>query len=205
MTPFINPHNRMNYFQPNHSYLSRLPGYNPVINFSNKGNHQDDKLKNKAVRKDMPLKQDELYIILADDDSDDRELFGEVIKDTGLKVKLDFAEDGRELLAMLESSAKELPQLIFLDLNMPNKSGTECLEIIRSSEKLKHLPVVIYSTSASIKDIDETFERGANLYIRKPSSYHDLLSMAKRVLMLDWEKYKARASKANFIFSDKTK
>jgi CheY-like chemotaxis protein len=196
----------MNHYLQNH--YSNLPGHihhNPIINFSTRENNHEEKLKNKSVRKDVPLTNDKLYIILADDDADDRELFGEIITETGFNIKLDYAEDGRELLNMLQTPSRELPNMIFLDLNMPNKSGIQCLEVIRNSERLKHIPVIIYSTSASMNDIDETYEKGANLYVRKPSSYHDLLGMARTVLKLDWDNYQSKGLKTNFVFSSKTK
>ncbi len=183
-----------------------LPGksnYHPAINFTNKEEPHPEKHKSISERKNTSLPKDDLYIILADDDADDRELFGEVIEETGLKVKLDYAEDGKDLLNMLESSNRELPHVVFLDLNMPNKGGKECLDVIRSSDRLKNIPVVIYSTSSSLNDIDDTFEKGANLYVRKPSSYHDLLSMARTVLLLDWEQYQPKSSKAKFVYSQK--
>jgi CheY-like chemotaxis protein len=195
--------NTMNYQQR----LHRLPGQqiNPPIILSTLENNKDEKMKNTSVQKDLPLKQGTLSILLADDDADDRELFGEVISETGIKVKLEFAEDGKDLMTMLENPSRELPDIIFLDLNMPNKSGKECLEMIRRSDRLKHIPIVIYSTSSSLNDIDDTFERGANLYVRKPSSYHDLLAMATSVLKINWEYYQPRSSKSNFVFQQRSK
>jgi len=183
--------------------LHHFPGrnnYNPDIVFSNKETPQDDKMKNKSASKEPDLKKDPLYIILADDDEDDRELFAEAMQESGHKIKLDFAEDGKELLAILDAAEKELPHMIFLDLNMPNKSGKECLEYIRQSVRLKDIPIIIYSTSSSTQDIDETFEKGANLYISKPTSYNDLLSMAKNVLAFNWNDYLPKTSKNQFVF-----
>ncbi len=196
----------MKHIQQNfNNYLPWRDHYNPLIILSNKEHPLDEKAKNKSVQKNRPLKKDSLYIILADDDEDDRELFSEVIDETGLNVKLDYAEDGKELLKMLNSASRELPHMIFLDLNMPNKGGKECLDAIRASEYLKNIPVIIYSTSSSHNDIEETFEKGANLYVRKPTSYKELLNMARMVLSLNWENYKPRASKTNFVFSHKTR
>jgi CheY-like chemotaxis protein len=189
--------------------LSRqLPGrgnYNPAIIFSTNNPPNGETGKNKLEHKDIPLKSDTLYIILADDDQDDRELFSEVIGESGINVKLECAEDGKELISLLESPAAELPNMIFLDLNMPNKGGKECLEVIRNSKRLQDIPVIIYSTSSSPNDINETFDLGANLYVRKPTSYSDLLTMARTVLNMNWDNYKPKESKTNFVFSVKTK
>ncbi len=146
----------------------------------------------------------ELYIILADDDSDDRELFSEAIEETNFQVKLDTAEDGETFLCVLKSS-KNLPDIIFLDLNMPNKNGKECLAELRSSVKYNQVPVIIYSTSSSKRDIDEVYEKGANLYISKPSSFQELKRIANEVLTLDWEKYKPKSCRRTFVFTKKSK
>jgi CheY-like chemotaxis protein len=150
------------------------------------------------VRANKPI-----IVFLADDDSDDRAMFEEVITEIDSSIQLTCAEDGRVLLQLLESRKSPLPHLIFLDLNMPNKNGKECLDEIRKSERLKNIPIVIYSTSSSPKDIDETFEKGANLYVRKPSSFNELRAITSDVLSLDWEKHKPFCAKNIFVFSYK--
>jgi CheY-like chemotaxis protein len=145
-----------------------------------------------------------LSIVLADDDTDDREMFAEVIGELNAGIQLTCAEDGMVLLKLLQATEQPLPQLIFLDLNMPNKNGKECLDEIRKSERLKHIPVVIYSTSSSPKDIEDTFEKGANLYVRKPSSFNELRNITRTVLSLDWNHYRPNALRSMFVFSNKT-
>jgi len=75
-----------------------------------------------------------------------------------------------------------LPHLLFLDLNMPRKNGFECLKEIRNNEKLKDIPIAIYSTSAAEKDIDETFNNGANIYIKKPNDFNLLEQVLFKVI-----------------------
>jgi CheY-like chemotaxis protein len=140
------------------------------------------------------------FIVLADDDADDRDLFSEAVADCGFKVKVETASDGVELIHMLKNK-NEMPELIFLDLNMPNKNGRDCLIEIRKSEELKHIPIVIYSTSSSRSDIDFTYENGANLFIRKPSSFRELVQIARKVLALDWKEFQPKSNKAHYVFS----
>jgi CheY-like chemotaxis protein len=142
-------------------------------------------------------------IFLADDDADDRAMLQEVITEIDSTIQLICAEDGSLLLQLLQSKQYSLPDLIFLDLNMPNKNGKECLDEIRKSERLKHIPIVIYSTSSSPKDIEDTFDKGANLYIRKPSSFNELRAITKEVLSLNWEYHKPFTMKNIFVFSHK--
>lgn len=142
-----------------------------------------------------------VVIFLADDDVDDRSMFEEVITEIDQSIQLTCVEDGMMLLQLLKSENNDLPHLIFLDLNMPNKNGKECLDEIRKSERLKHIPVVIYSTSSSPKDIDDTFDKGANLYVRKPSSFNELRSITRAVLSIDWQIHKPYEMKSIYVFS----
>jgi CheY-like chemotaxis protein len=139
-----------------------------------------------------------LRILLADDDPDDRELFTEAINEYNADV--DSVPNGVELMQVLNNNSAR-PDLIFLDLNMPEKGGKECLQEIRSNEKLKDIPVIIYSTSSSKKDIDETFELGANLYITKPSSFSDLRKTVKEIMSFDWSNYQPNSKRNSFVFS----
>jgi len=142
-----------------------------------------------------------LYIVLADDDADDREMFMEAVGEIRDNVAVSCAEDGNHLLALLDSETKCLPHIIFLDLNMPNKNGKECLVEIRKAPNLQHIPIVIYSTSTSPSDIDDTFEKGANLYLRKPYSYNDLIVIMQKILIIDWKQQQPQASRNAFVFS----
>lgn len=136
-------------------------------------------------------------IMIADDDADDRDLFEDAITDANASV--DSASDGFELMQMLKNGLT-LPDCIFLDLNMPEKSGKECLQEIRGHERLKHVPVIVYSTSSSKKDIDDTFELGANLYITKPNSFTELKNTVKSILLLDWSKHRPKSKKDTYVF-----
>jgi len=75
-----------------------------------------------------------------------------------------------------------LPNIIFLDLNMPIKNGIECLKEIRANERFKNLVLVIYSTSGSEHDIQEAFINGANIYIKKPNNFAELKANLAKVI-----------------------
>jgi CheY-like chemotaxis protein len=148
-------------------------------------------------------KKKEIRIILADDDQDDRELFAEAVEQH-MQVHFQSATDGMELMEMLNNT-KDLPDIIFLDLNMPGKTGKECLEEIRRNSRLSKIQVVIYSTSLNRKDIDDTFSMGANLYIRKPNTFKELTEVIRKVFAIDWDDHKPKMHKQRFIFSNKSK
>ena len=117
-------------------------------------------------------------IILADDDADDRDLFEEAIASIDPEIGVAMAHDGEELCLMLERNEVH-PDVIFLDLNMPRKNGKECLAEIRGNSNWKDIPVIIYSTSLSQRDIDECFQLGATSYILKPNSFEELKNILR--------------------------
>lgn len=141
-----------------------------------------------------------MNITLADDDADDRMLFEDAIGDIQIETRLSLFDNGQQLMDYLISSNAILPEIIFLDLNMPIKNGMQCLKEIRAHEKLRHLCVAIYSTSSSEKDIEETFINGANIYINKPNSYSQLKKSIEKVLKLNWQYHTSSLNKDNFLF-----
>jgi CheY-like chemotaxis protein len=116
-----------------------------------------------------------LNILLADDDADDRFFFDKVLKKLPLPTRLATVADGEKLMTYLSENYWDLPDVLFLDLNMPRKNGLECLVEIKNNEKLKDLPVVIYSTHLHEKDAGLLFEKGAHYYIRKT----DMIELSK--------------------------
>jgi CheY-like chemotaxis protein len=136
-------------------------------------------------------------ILLADDDPDDRELFTDAANNHNADVQS--VPNGVQLMKFL-NQCNELPDFIFLDLNMPEKGGKECLQEIRQHERLKHLPVIIYSTSSSKRDIDDTYDLGADLYITKPNSFSQLKNTVRGILEIDWSKNNSNIERESFVF-----
>lgn len=141
-----------------------------------------------------------LQIILADDDESDRTNFMDALEESKIKTVVIAVKDGVELMDYLRNENTPVPHLLFLDLNMPRKNGLTCLKEIRQSEKLKDVAVAIYSTSSYDKDIDETFQHGANVYIKKPTDFKVLKSVLDKVLSAAYVYREPPFSIANFIF-----
>ncbi len=140
----------------------------------------------------------ELRILLVDDDEDDREFFAEALKAIQIKTKLYLAKHGQEGLEVL-SSLNDFPDLIFLDLNMPIMNGLQCLEKIRAMEKGQNAIIAIYSTSASNRDIEATFLKGANVYIKKPLCFEELKSALKQVIKTNWDVQMEHLGRENYL------
>jgi len=140
-----------------------------------------------------------LSILLADDDEDDRMLFTEIVEQMESSITLNTVDDGEQLIRALTGNGHSLPDVIFLDLNMPNKNGKECLREIKAHQRLKHLPVIIYSTSAAEKDVRDAYSHGATLYIQKPSNLKGLKKTLTEVLSMNWHSGQPQFGRDNFL------
>lgn len=118
-----------------------------------------------------------IRIFIAEDDIDDVEIFELALNEIHKDVELTTALNGKELFQKLRN-ATIVPNLIFLDINMPVMNGYECIKILRSEAAYKDIPVIVLSTSANPPDIDFMYNHGATCYITKPIKFSDY----KRVL-----------------------
>ena len=129
-----------------------------------------------------------LRLILADDDDDDCLLFSEALKDIASPASLDVVSDGEQLMKFLNKIEGNLPQVLFLDLNMPRISGYQCLPLIKGNNKLAAIKVIIYSTSLDTARLDLFYTQGASYYLQKPIEYSKLklaISMALNLVTND--------------------
>jgi DNA-binding NtrC family response regulator len=121
------------------------------------------------------------HICFADDDPDDHLIFSVIMRDAFPSINIDFFYDCTALLNHLSDKNKRLPDVIFLDLNMPGNDGNGCLRLLKSSAAFLNIPVVIYSTSDFYRDITQSFQYGAYRYIVKPSSFTQLENELKEI------------------------
>ena len=129
----------------------------------------------------------ELNILLADDDTDDCLFFKEAVTVFIPPANFTAVHDGDQLMQLLGSETTKMPDMLFLDLNMPRKNGFECLAEIKQHKKLKMLPVVIFSTSNVHDEINAVFKTGADVYIRKPRSFEQLVKVIQHALCMATE------------------
>lgn len=122
-------------------------------------------------------------LLLADDDEDDCAFFKEALDELSLPATLVTVNDGVQLMDFLATiSSGDLPDILFLDLNMPRKNGHECLTEIREKEAFKDLPIIIFSTSLDNEIVDKMYEKGATYYIRKPGEFSKLKKVIENAL-----------------------
>ena len=141
---------------------------------------------------------EQFNLLLADDDADDHLFFDDALKTVSSSCHLSIVEDGDELMKYLIAHASQLPDMVFLDLNMPRKNGTECLNEIKSHNELKNLPVIIYSTSMNESIADSLYNSGAHYYFQK-ATIAELERNLQNVLTLMKTKAFIRPERNNFV------
>jgi CheY-like chemotaxis protein len=124
------------------------------------------------------------YILIAEDDEDDRLLLMSAFRDISSKKKLVFVENGIELVdhfGMYDKGVtRELPALLIVDLNMPRKNGREALSELVYRDYFRHIPTVIFSTTGNEIDRSRCHELGITGYFVKPSNYVNLLEVVRK-------------------------
>jgi CheY-like chemotaxis protein len=125
-------------------------------------------------------------ILVVDDDIEDLEMIVEALQESRLLNKVFCVKDGEEAMDYLQHRGRfsdqtlfPLPGLILLDLNMPRKGGRETLEEIKNDPGLRHIPVIVLTTSKAEEDIFQTYNTGVNSFITKPVSFSALVQVMK--------------------------
>ncbi|MDB5075262.1 MAG: response regulator receiver protein [Chloroflexi bacterium] len=134
----------------------------------------------------MNVPREPITILLADDDLDDCLLTQEALQESRLANELRFVHDGEALLDYLfqrgpysTAGLAPRPGVILLDLNMPLMDGREALEQIKANPDLRHIPVLVLTTSQSEEDIYRSYDLGASSYITKPVTFGALVEVMR--------------------------
>jgi len=128
----------------------------------------------------------EIAILIAEDDADDRYLLQAAFDENGYEDKLCFVENGLELIDYLHQwragkPGYERPSFIMLDLNMPRKDGREVLTELKNDDLLRTIPVIVFSTTNNEQEMKRCYDAGANSYITKPNSFEGLVQTVAAV------------------------
>lgn len=126
-----------------------------------------------------------IHILLVEDNEGDILLTTEALHERKIINRITVLKDGKQaidyLLEQVETVNGDLPDLLLLDINLPKKNGHEVLEFIKSHPLLKHLPVIILTTSSSIVDINKSYQNYANCYITKPVEVDDFMDAISKI------------------------
>ena len=122
---------------------------------------------------------------MIDDDVEDQEIFAETLFSIDQSIQCHSILDARQALSKLLSKGANLPDFIFLDLNMPIMDGFEFLKAIKKQKTLSHIPVIVYTTSSESHHKDKALHLGASSFITKPSELAQLKHVIKGTLSFD--------------------
>lgn len=147
----------------------------------------------------IEMEKTKFHLLLADDDIDDCEFFKDAVDDITEPCNLSILNNGVELMEFLKTNPSNPPNLIFLDLNMPRKSGMECIVEIKSNNNLSHIPIIIYSTSLDQTVVNTLYEMGAHHYIQKPAEFGGIKKVIKKAMTLFKENWIPVPSREHFI------
>jgi CheY-like chemotaxis protein len=120
-------------------------------------------------------------VLLVEDDPADAMLIEDALSEGGMARQLSHVGDGIEALEFLRDPARERPDLIVLDLNMPRMNGREFLAVLRDDEEFGSIPLVVLTTSAAPDDIADAYRKHANAYVTKPVGLDDFLGAVQRI------------------------
>jgi CheY-like chemotaxis protein len=140
-----------------------------------------------------------LNVLLVDDDADDCQFFQAALIQLVIPANLTVVHDGEQLMRLLLLEDVVLPDVLFLDLNMPRKNGFECLADIKSNPKLKHLSVIVFSTSFEQEVVNRLYNSGAQYFIRKPSEFSQFKKIIQQSLALVLDGNNVQPARENFV------
>lgn len=129
----------------------------------------------------------DITIFYTDDDEDDLSIFADAVESLKKKIILQTYTGGDKLLNAIYNSS-QLPNIIFLDLNMPGKNGFDVLTELRNKNKID-IPVIIFSTSNEPGIIEKCRSLGANYFVTKPVLMNDIIKIIDYTLGIDWKNF----------------
>lgn len=147
--------------------------------------------------------KDPLKIILAEDDKEDQELFIDALDAADIPSEVTTVENGQQLVDALKDKSQPDPDIIFIDIDMPVKGGKKALQEIKDDKELRDIPAVMLSTWDHPADIQDTFDKGADLYVQKPNSFMGFVLLLRKVFSLHWAKALLGPVKKIFFISEK--
>jgi len=126
-----------------------------------------------------------IHILLVEDNEGDILLTKEALEDARIYINLSVVKDGKEAMDFLGKKDKyvdaDLPDILLLDVNLPKKNGHEVLKYVKEDENLKHIPVIMLTTSSSQRDINLSYNNYANCFITKPVEANDFLAVVTTI------------------------
>lgn len=157
------------------------------------------------TKTDFPPIARKLNILLAEDDPGDRLIFEEALGDLSISYALTSVNNGQELMEYLDNKKKKVPDVLFLDLNMPRKNGLAALNDIKSNPRLEKLPIIIFTSLIEEHIIRQTFQDAAHYFIIKPKQFSNYKILLHKMLLMISEQRMNFPRKSAFLINEESK
>lgn len=128
-----------------------------------------------------------INIVLAEKDAEYQEIFQEALEEASIPASLTIVNDGKELMDKLKSAQSSTFNVVVLDMNIPKKSGIQCLKEIRKDHKWNNTFSVVLTSNKNRNQVEKAYLAGANLFVTKPDSYNDYIETVRKILTSEWE------------------
>jgi response regulator RpfG family c-di-GMP phosphodiesterase len=142
--------------------------------------------------------EEELNVLMAEDDIDDFEILADAISKVPVKIVLSRAENGDVLMKLIH---EKIPDLLFLDIILPQRDGRDCIREIRSDKKFDSLPIIVYTSLKDLDTIEFCYRWGTNLFVHKPQSYSDIAHIVRKIFAINWKKLQYYPSRNEFVLN----
>ncbi len=139
-------------------------------------------------------------ILLVDDDPDELLIFESTLNELAIDHRISYKSNGVEALEYMKK-LDQLPDVVFLDINMPYMNGIECLKALRKDPRFGNICIVIYSTSCNEEEIEETFVNGANIFMKKTGDMEQLRTNIKKLLSFNLNCAQSYIRRETFMFT----
>ena len=141
----------------------------------------------------------QINVLLVDDDGDDFLFFKKALDNQVFNTNLNRVANGNKLTDLLNDENMPIPDIVFLDVNMPGKNGYDCVIEMKESKRLDKIPIVMYSTCYQEFVADVLYNMGANFYIKKPVEFQDIKNVIQKALCFITENKNYSPTRANFV------
>lgn len=140
-----------------------------------------------------------LNVIVADNDENTLIFFKNIFKELKISIKVQCFSSGKNLMEYLTNNDAVIPEIVFINYTISGKDCIECIDELKTNPKFNNMVTAIYSEEISENEIEETFVKGNNICIRKPSDFGTLKKVLTEVITINWQYHTSGLNKDNFI------
>jgi DNA-binding NarL/FixJ family response regulator len=140
-----------------------------------------------------------LNVIVADNDENTLIFFKNIFKELKISIKVQCFNNGKSMMEYLNNDDAVVPEIVFIKYTIPEKNSVDCIDELKSDPKFSNMVTAIYEEEISEEEIEETFVKGNNICIRKPSDFETLKKVLTEVITINWQYHTSGLNKDNFI------